>query len=97
MYPGLAGAAALGDLQGEVRSLWLIFSRTRTKASHHGSPEATNRARQAGDRRSHHHITPPQVQYCSQCNEPVLPHRVCPNCSYYQGREAVPPKEEKKK
>jgi len=49
-----------------------------------------------GARRSHHYITPPQVQYCGQCNEPVLPHRVCQNCGYYQGRE-VDAKEEKEK
>ena len=49
-----------------------------------------------GSRRSHHHVTPPKVQYCHQCNEPVLPHRVCPNCGYYQGREVVKPKEEEK-
>jgi large subunit ribosomal protein L32 len=42
-----------------------------------------------GMRRSHHHKTPIQVQYCTRCNEPILPHRVCPNCGYYQNREVV--------
>jgi large subunit ribosomal protein L32 len=42
-----------------------------------------------GTRRSHHHKTPVQVQYCPKCNEPVLPHRLCPNCGSYQGREVV--------
>jgi large subunit ribosomal protein L32 len=46
-------------------------------------------------RRAHQHIKPRQVQYCAQCNEPVLPHRVCPNCGYYQGREVVAMEEEK--
>jgi large subunit ribosomal protein L32 len=41
------------------------------------------------------HAKPLQIQYCAHCNEPVLPHRVCPNCGFYQGREVVPPKEEK--
>jgi large subunit ribosomal protein L32 len=48
-----------------------------------------------GSRRSHHRIKPVQVQYCPQCNEPVLPHRVCTNCGSYQGREVVEMKEEK--
>jgi large subunit ribosomal protein L32 len=43
-----------------------------------------------GSRRSHHHAPVKSVQYCSRCNEPVLAHRVCPNCGYYQGREVIP-------
>jgi large subunit ribosomal protein L32 len=54
----------------------------------------TSRCRQ-GRRRSHHHLKPIQVQYCPQCNEPVLPHRVCTNCGHYQGREVVAVEEEK--
>jgi large subunit ribosomal protein L32 len=54
----------------------------------------TSHARQ-GKRRSHLHVKPVQVQYCTHCNEPVLPHRVCPNCGYYQGREVVAQEEEK--
>ena len=48
----------------------------------------TSRSRQ-GTRRSHHHVTPVQIQFCARCNEPVLPHRVCPNCGFYQGREVI--------
>ena len=55
----------------------------------------TSHARQ-GSRRAHHFVTPPKVQFCHQCNEPVLPHRVCPNCGHYQGREVVKAKEEEK-
>jgi large subunit ribosomal protein L32 len=28
-------------------------------------------------------------QYCPRCNEPVLPHRVCETCGFYQGRDAI--------
>jgi large subunit ribosomal protein L32 len=45
-------------------------------------------------RRSHHHIKPLQVQYCPRCEQPVLPHRVCSECGFYQNREVVQ-KEEK--
>ena len=44
----------------------------------------TSHARQ-GKRRSHQHLKPIQVQYCSRCEQPVLPHRVCPNCGYLPG------------
>ncbi len=54
----------------------------------------TSHSRQ-GMRRSHHHLKPIQIQYCSRCEHPVLPHRVCSNCGYYQGRAAVPVETEK--
>jgi large subunit ribosomal protein L32 len=42
-------------------------------------------------RRSQHKITPPRLQSCPQCHSPVLPHRVCPTCGHYRGREVVAP------
>ena len=49
----------------------------------------TSKARQ-GTRRSHHNLGAGKgVQYCARCNEPVLPHRVCSNCGFYRGRDAV--------
>jgi large subunit ribosomal protein L32 len=32
---------------------------------------------------------PPTYAECPQCHQPKLPHRVCANCGYYAGREAV--------
>ena len=29
----------------------------------------------------------PGVLLCPQCNQPRLPHRVCPNCGYYGGKD----------
>ena len=55
----------------------------------------TSHARQ-GKRRSHQHLTPKQIQYCTRCEQPVLAHHVCPNCGYYQGREVVAEEAEKK-
>jgi large subunit ribosomal protein L32 len=54
----------------------------------------TSHARQ-GKRRSHLHLKPMQIQYCTRCEQPVLPHHVCSNCGYYQNREIVVPEEEK--
>ena len=31
----------------------------------------------------------PQLQDCEQCNEPSLPHRVCPSCGFYRGRQIL--------
>lgn len=50
-----------------------------------------------GTRRSHHRVTPVQIQYCARCNEAVMPHRVCSHCGYYQGRDAIPVEEKQGK
>lgn len=47
-----------------------------------------SRARQ-GDRRSHLAISTPTLVECSHCHAPKLPHHVCPNCGYYNGRQAI--------
>jgi large subunit ribosomal protein L32 len=31
----------------------------------------------------------PALSLCPKCHEPKLPHRVCPNCGYYDGKEVV--------
>jgi len=29
----------------------------------------------------------PQLSVCAQCGARVLPHRVCPACGFYKGRQ----------
>jgi large subunit ribosomal protein L32 len=31
----------------------------------------------------------PTYSECPQCHQPKLPHRVCANCGYYAGRQAI--------
>ena len=31
----------------------------------------------------------PQISTCPHCAAPYVPHRVCPACGYYKGRQAV--------
>jgi len=40
-------------------------------------------------RRAHDALTPPHYVLCPQCHEPKLPHRVCPKCGTYKGREVI--------
>jgi large subunit ribosomal protein L32 len=42
-------------------------------------------------RRSQHKISAPTYNACPQCHSPRLPHRVCPVCGSYKGREVVVP------
>ena len=40
-------------------------------------------------RRAHDALALPARSVCPQCKEPKRPHRVCPNCGTYRGREVV--------
>ena len=48
----------------------------------------TGRAR-TNSRRSSHTISAPAVSVCPQCHQPKLPHRVCPECGFYNGKEII--------
>ncbi|MGA7270746.1 MAG: 50S ribosomal protein L32 [Acidimicrobiia bacterium] len=34
-------------------------------------------------------VSRPSMSTCPQCKSPKLPHRACPNCGQYKGREVV--------
>jgi len=40
-------------------------------------------------RRAHDAIGAPQLVTCSNCSAKMLPHRVCPQCGYYRGRQVL--------
>lgn len=48
-----------------------------------------------GKRRSHHHLTLPQLVVCPQCRKPALSHHVCPNCGMYRNHQIFYPKARK--
>ncbi len=31
----------------------------------------------------------PQLNNCPQCDAPYVPHRVCPSCGHYKGRQVL--------
>ena len=41
-------------------------------------------------RRAQHKLSAPAVIECPQCHQPKRPHRVCPTCGTYRGREVEP-------
>lgn len=47
--------------------------------------------------RTHWKLTVVSPTTCTQCAKPVLPHRACPFCGYYRGRQIVVIAEKKKK
>jgi len=40
-------------------------------------------------RRAHDARSAPRLNECPQCHSPRLPHRVCPVCGTYAGREVI--------
>ena len=48
-------------------------------------------------RRSQDALVPSNLVACSNCGSMRQPHVVCPKCGFYQGREIIEIKKEKKK
>lgn len=40
-------------------------------------------------RRAHDFLTAPGISTCPQCQEPKQPHRACPSCGSYKGKDVV--------
>ncbi|GFE61217.1 MAG: 50S ribosomal protein L32 [Oryzomonas sp.] len=40
-------------------------------------------------RRAHDFLTTQSVSSCPQCKSPKLPHRACPTCGTYKGKEVI--------
>jgi len=40
-------------------------------------------------RRAHDSISTPNLVNCDNCNSRRIPHRVCPSCGHYRGREVL--------
>ena len=46
-------------------------------------------------RRANWKLEAPGFVACPQCHEAKMPHRVCPECGYYDGKEVIAHKEAK--
>jgi large subunit ribosomal protein L32 len=53
------------------------------------TPKRKTPKSKTSSRRSQWKATAPTYAECPQCHQPKLPHRVCANCGYYDGRQVV--------
>jgi len=53
------------------------------------NPKRRHSVRRTGNRRAHNALRQAAKSECPNCHEPKLPHRVCPHCGQYRGREVV--------
>jgi len=58
------------------------------------APSKRSKARTRRKRTAWSRLTAASAVECPQCHEMKLPHRVCPSCGYYNGREIVAKKVE---
>jgi large subunit ribosomal protein L32 len=40
-------------------------------------------------RRAHDALAAPPMSQCPNCHEAKLPHRVCPHCGHYKGKQTI--------
>ena len=71
---------------GGLRRRGLAILRSRTMAV----PKRKTSKSRRDKRRAQHGISIPRVQVCPTCKQPKRPHRVCPNCKTYKGRDVEP-------
>jgi large subunit ribosomal protein L32 len=48
-----------------------------------------SRSRQRMRRAYNSTMKVPQLSPCPQCAAPYVPHRVCPSCGFYKGRQVI--------
>ena len=52
-------------------------------------PKKKHSRKRKGGRNAHNGIRPGPISRCPQCQSPRLPHRVCPDCGLYNGRDVL--------
>lgn len=58
------------------------------------NPKRRHSKQRTAKRRTHDALTKVNSMNCPQCQEPKLPHQVCANCGFYNGRQVRAVKED---
>jgi len=53
------------------------------------NPKRRHSATRRDKRRTHYKAIVPQLTECSNCNNAVIYHRICPECGYYRGEQVM--------
>ncbi len=54
-----------------------------------GNPKHKFSKSRRDKRAAHFKLVRPNISLCARCHHPRQPHRVCLNCGYYDGRQAI--------
>jgi large subunit ribosomal protein L32 len=52
-------------------------------------PKRQHSKQRGRKRRTHWKTRVASLSVCSQCQKPIIPHRICPFCGYYRGSQIV--------
>ena len=55
----------------------------------HKTSKSKTRSRKAANSR----LAAPNLVDCSNCGNKIVPHRVCPKCGFYRGKQILEPEE----
>jgi large subunit ribosomal protein L32 len=58
------------------------------------NPKRRHSKSRRNKRRAHDFLTVRSTSECPNCHEAKMPHRACPHCGYYAGREVIEVREE---
>ena len=53
----------------------------------------TSKARARGRKAIHMKLTPALLIECGNCGNKIVPHRICPKCGFYKGKQVIEPEE----
>lgn len=53
------------------------------------NPKRRHSKSRTSKRRAHDALKVVSLSICPQCHERILPHRACPHCGYYKGRQVI--------
>ena len=53
------------------------------------NPKRRHSQRRTSNRRAHDALKASGLAECPNCHQAKLPHRICPHCGQYKGREVV--------
>ena len=69
---------------------WQTVLRLHSAAGLMAVPKRRQTSTRRDKRRAQHKLQAPRVNECPVCHQPKRPHRVCPTCKTYRGREVEP-------
>ena len=72
-----------------ARVLAASASPTRYHPATMAVPKKRTSSARRDKRRAQHKAGKPKLNSCPRCHSPRLPHRVCPTCGTYAGREVI--------